>query len=718
MKTLYKILLVLVLVCTFWFDTLSQTGTTASLGIGTRNPDTTAVLDISSSKKGMLVPRMTTTQRDAIAGTKAIGLTIFNTTTNCFEVWQGTEWDNYCNGRFKPLPYTAVCPVTMHGSLVKNTSASGAYVELSINVPGNFAAAAGIFDVKSNTVNGVTFFGTGLYFTSSQTQTINVYAKGTPTTEGSTTFQLVNNFTGETLCSFSYTVLSDKATIPPLNCATAGVVINDTLRVSEAAKASNTISVPISPTSTGPYNISTNTVNGIQYAGTGVITTTGNQTITLSASGTAVAAGTFTYTLTSNGVTPAVTLCSNLGIPVKAYNAQYTASCGSIGVFGTYTEGTAAASANNKVLFPVSITKAGNFSWTVQEVSGSSGLTFAAASPTGVYASTGSQTIVFMAGGTITAYGTKTFAITDIYGVQVCTFSVVITRGVGTFGNPSSSCLQILTQNPSATDGEYWVRNNIGDPVKTYCDMTNGGYTLVWSYSESTAFNIYPGAGMSMDNTYGLDVNKPIGEVTTQAGTINYSNYRASLANMKALKQNSTGASAYRIRITNNPTDMNDAWGVNNYLVASPSAPAFDYLIGTTSITCAPTDVPSKGKLFGYNYDATTATVTLNGVASAGPVCPIILGSSGYASHFATENRLSGNIVVNGYTVNANGFDNLFGVFAQTEMNHFFGKCGGSGGSETNFTIPTCSGTDASNGLYPHTSINSGQGRILQWFIK
>src|ERR1044071_9189572 len=48
------------------------------VGIGTATPNTSALLEILSIKKGVLIPRMTKKQRDAIA-TSATGLLIYQT---------------------------------------------------------------------------------------------------------------------------------------------------------------------------------------------------------------------------------------------------------------------------------------------------------------------------------------------------------------------------------------------------------------------------------------------------------------------------------------------------------------------------------------------------------------------------------------------------------------------------------------------------------------
>lgn len=62
-----------------------------SVGIGTPTPNASALLDLASTTRGLLPPRMTTVQRDAIAS-PATGLVIFNTTTNSLELRNSTAW--------------------------------------------------------------------------------------------------------------------------------------------------------------------------------------------------------------------------------------------------------------------------------------------------------------------------------------------------------------------------------------------------------------------------------------------------------------------------------------------------------------------------------------------------------------------------------------------------------------------------------------------------
>jgi hypothetical protein len=66
--------------------------TSGSVGIGANTSiNASTILDITSTTQGFLKPRMTTTQRNAIA-TPATGLEVYNTTTNTEDYYNGTTW--------------------------------------------------------------------------------------------------------------------------------------------------------------------------------------------------------------------------------------------------------------------------------------------------------------------------------------------------------------------------------------------------------------------------------------------------------------------------------------------------------------------------------------------------------------------------------------------------------------------------------------------------
>ena len=62
-----------------------------NVGIGTTSPNADAILDIVSTTKAFMPPRMTTAQRDAIAS-PAAGMVIYNTTTKVLNFYNGAAW--------------------------------------------------------------------------------------------------------------------------------------------------------------------------------------------------------------------------------------------------------------------------------------------------------------------------------------------------------------------------------------------------------------------------------------------------------------------------------------------------------------------------------------------------------------------------------------------------------------------------------------------------
>ena len=69
----------------------------SGVGIGTSNPNPNAVLDIvsSSNDKGILIPRLSTSQRNGMVAnltTAEVGLLVFDSELNTFFFWNGTAW--------------------------------------------------------------------------------------------------------------------------------------------------------------------------------------------------------------------------------------------------------------------------------------------------------------------------------------------------------------------------------------------------------------------------------------------------------------------------------------------------------------------------------------------------------------------------------------------------------------------------------------------------
>ena len=113
----------------FIFLLIATVSSQAQVGIGTATPAASAQLDVSSTTKGFLPPRMTTVQRNAISS-PAAGLIIYNTDCNAFNYWNGTAW--------VPFPSNANAPATagsITGSLTPCQNATGIAYSIAA-VPG------------------------------------------------------------------------------------------------------------------------------------------------------------------------------------------------------------------------------------------------------------------------------------------------------------------------------------------------------------------------------------------------------------------------------------------------------------------------------------------------------------------------------------------------------------------------------------------------------
>jgi hypothetical protein len=90
-----KTKLFFIIACAIFFIDVNAQNTfpsTGAAGIGTTSPNSSSLLEVKSTTKGVLIPRMTLTQRNAIAS-PATGLLIYQTnSTPGFYYYNGTAW--------------------------------------------------------------------------------------------------------------------------------------------------------------------------------------------------------------------------------------------------------------------------------------------------------------------------------------------------------------------------------------------------------------------------------------------------------------------------------------------------------------------------------------------------------------------------------------------------------------------------------------------------
>lgn len=158
--------------------------------------DASAILDASSQTQGMLIPRMTTIERDAIFN-PAVGLQIFNTTTNCLEFFIGSTWQSLICGCIS-------APISPYGT---NNIIGANYITWT------WSSVAEAKGYKYNTVNdyntaienGSNTFYIQIGLTHSNTYTLYVWAYNSCGYSSST--QLIENTLNATACgivSFDY----------------------------------------------------------------------------------------------------------------------------------------------------------------------------------------------------------------------------------------------------------------------------------------------------------------------------------------------------------------------------------------------------------------------------------------------------------------------------------------------------------------------------------
>ncbi len=117
MKQIFTLLVAVVL----------NASTYAQVGIGTTNPNTSAALDITSTTKGLLVPRMTQAQRNAISSPATWLIVICTDCGNSGELqmYNGTTWTNMIGGTASAGPTPNVTnPTTGRIWMDRNLGAS------------------------------------------------------------------------------------------------------------------------------------------------------------------------------------------------------------------------------------------------------------------------------------------------------------------------------------------------------------------------------------------------------------------------------------------------------------------------------------------------------------------------------------------------------------------------------------------------------------------
>lgn len=411
-----KILLSIIVFCTIQ--------SFAQVGIGTTNPHTSSILDLNSSTQGLLVPRLTTAQRNAISS-PANGLMIYNTTISCFEFFNGISWQSLCENSNVPsissIPCSAPFTVSPSGNGV-----AGLPYNKNVTVPylgGNGLAYSAGTPIASTGVTGLTAtLNAGTLANGSGNFTFTVTGTPDPFVSVSNTSTATFDFTFDgKSCSFSVNI--DKARIGSfINCSSA--IVENPSTGSNGTLYNGTITVTYSSsilTNGGAYDaqsINSTGVTGLTATIPAGFVNASGGTLVFTITGTPTSTGNAQFNL-SNFINGLNCSGSNVQIVISGPPIVSSLNCSA----ATHSPSSATQGSPYSGTTTLPYTGGNGVAYPTQTIN-STGVTGLIATLTPGTLASGNGNLSFTVSGTPTSSGLASFEVN--FGGQTCVFSIPV----------------------------------------------------------------------------------------------------------------------------------------------------------------------------------------------------------------------------------------------------------------------------------------------------
>jgi hypothetical protein len=261
----------------------------------------------------------------------------------------------------------------------------------------------------------------------------------------------------------------------PNNCVAA--VIQGAYLTGTPLDSTNIVIVAVNVTKLGNYSITTNTINGMKFSGSGIFTALGSQDIVLTGSGTPVAQGPYGFKTAATGCTFTIDVISAGPAAVYTYTGA-PGNCTGPVVSGTYASGTNLG-ATNTVDLKVNVTTAGSYTVTTNTANGVS------FSGNGTLAA-GAQTIRLTGQGKPAAAGPFTFTPTNNGCAFPITFAAPLPPATFTFAGAPGNCTTPAISGTYTAGAALTAANTI---ILTVNVTVAGAYSVTTNSANGVSFS-------------------------------------------------------------------------------------------------------------------------------------------------------------------------------------------------------------------------------------